>query len=96
MVSQDECHCHGQVIALSWAINLKECLIECRLFWKCNVLSIEMLNGFLQRIAENEVLGFNDVQSRTPTASTSTVQCNVPPSFVSESNSLLCSRKSPE
>ena len=26
---------------------------------------VEMLNGFLQRIAENEVLGFNYVQSRT-------------------------------
>ena len=31
-------------------------------FWKCEVY-VEMLNGFLPRIAENEVLGFNVVQS---------------------------------
>ena len=28
-------------------------------FWKCDVY-VEMLNGFLPRIAENEVLGFSD------------------------------------
>ena len=33
-----------------------------RTFWKCDVY-VEMLNGFLPRIAENEVLGFNVVQS---------------------------------
>ena len=31
-------------------------------FWKCDVY-VEMLNGFLPRIAENEVLGLNVVQS---------------------------------
>ena len=31
-------------------------------FWKCNVY-VGMLNGVLQRIAENDVLGFNVVQS---------------------------------
>ena len=31
-------------------------------FWKCEVC-VEMLNGFLPRIAENEVLGFNVVRN---------------------------------
>ena len=31
-------------------------------FWKCEVY-VAMLNGFLPRIAENEVLGLNVVQS---------------------------------
>ena len=33
-------------------------------FWKCDA-HVEMLNGFLQRIAENDVLGFNNVQNMT-------------------------------
>ena len=37
-------------------------------FGECNVF-VEMLNGFPPRIAENEVLGFNDVQCVYPTVS---------------------------
>ena len=55
------------------------------MFWKCNVF-VEMLNGFLQRIAESEVLGFNDAQSRTRLLAHRLYSAMCPPSVVSESN----------
>ena len=42
-------------VKLRSARSIAACFVECKVF-------VEMLNGFPPRIAENEVLGFNDVQ----------------------------------
>ena len=41
-------------VKLRSARSIAACFVECNVF-------VEMLNGFPPRIAENEVLGFNDV-----------------------------------